>query len=688
MNNKNIIRTAAIVFSEESSAIKSITVQRKIIESLFIENNNKELNTDEIIDSLKNSLDMDFDTSEVESIMNDDEHSHFEMRLDNKQELYYFKLGNKRFETLSDREQQNSIEPHIEVFVKDVYNGKISSEELSEILHKYFYELLNKNIATFQKISKPTNKPKDLFIDPTIFNIEEREAINEFLEWDEIKKNKSIFALISYSLEYAVITNHYDSSALFLNSIKNKEFFLDNNVLYRAIGLNGDSRQNRILTFLNKCNKSGQNFKISCYSDKEFKETIKHHIKRLQKVPFKKINYSLFSKYSIDPSIYEYYHKWKATRRTYSFDLFTSHLLSELDDFKKKFNIETVYKIPFDEKEKSDAKIIKTYQDEIAAAKGYGYEQSHYYDAINTYLIEKLRGSNKNSISDTKFFFVSTDQKLRNWDFSRNDFQPVALLPSQWMAILLKYFSRTENDYSSFISFLKLKTNHPIVSSDNLQTILAGISEITEDFKKQESILEKIVELKFDGILNGENNSEEVFKKTIDFVSKEFESEIDSLNRDKSKSEFNLSNEKIRFKEELLNEKTKTKIDLAKQKIPIDKQGEKNFNFYKLKYATIVIGYFIGLAVLTSVVGWNIMEPITYFLGSVGIIISFLYPMIYGKSINPAVFFNNKEIDMRANAYSDFNFSIDRLNQIIEEEKELKVEIEELKTVHNNVYSA
>ena len=193
MNNRNIIRTAAIVFSEENTVIKSTTVQRKIIESLFIENDNKELNTDEIIDSLKKSLDMDFDIQEVEKIMNDEKHSYFEMRLDNKQELYFFKLENKRFETLKNREQQNSIEPHIEAFIGKVYNGNISSTELNEILHKYFYELLNKNISTFQKISKPTNKPQNLFIDPAIFNQEEREAINDFLEWQDISKNKSIF---------------------------------------------------------------------------------------------------------------------------------------------------------------------------------------------------------------------------------------------------------------------------------------------------------------------------------------------------------------------------------------------------------------------------------------------------------------------------------------------------------------
>jgi hypothetical protein len=683
-NMKNIIRTAAIVFSEESSAIKTITVQRKIIESLFIENDNKELNTDQIIDSLKNSLDMDFDNCEVNKIMSDSKHSHFEMRLDNKQDLFYFKLDNKRYMTLNDREEQNSIEPHIDNFIKNVYVGSISSGELNSILHKYFYELLNKNISTFQKISKPTNKPKDLFIDPNIFSVEEREAINEFLEWDDINKNKSIFALISYSLEYAIITNHYDSSAIFFNSIKNKEFFLDINVLYRAIGINGKNRQNRILTFLKKCQNSGQNFKISSYSNEEFKQTIKHHVRRLKKVPFQKINYSLFSKYSIDPSIYEYYHEWKVNRITYSFDLFTSHLLGQLDDFKNKFNVETVYKIPFDEKNKNDAQAIKTYQEDIAKVKGCGYEKSHYYDAINTYLIEKLRGSNKNSISDTKFFFVSTDQKLRNWDFKRNDFQPVALLPSHWMAILLKYYSRTTNDYKSFISFLKLKTNYPIVSSDNLQIILAGISEITEDFNKQESILDKIVEFKFDGILNGNNDSRDVFEGTINFVSKEFESEIESLNQKKSTSEFNFSFKQIRFKKDLLTEKELNRKELENQKIPIDKQAVKKFNFFKLKYSIIVIVYYILQVVLTISIGWDIMEPFIYFFGSLGIILSLLYPMIYGKNINPLVFFQSKKEELKNRTYSQFNFNVERINTLIEEENELKREIGQLEKVHDS----
>jgi CRISPR/Cas system-associated endoribonuclease Cas2 len=687
MNSKNISRTAAIIFSEESSAIKSTTVQRKIIESLFVENDNKELTIDQIIDELKTSLELDFDTEEINSLINDEKKSNFEIRLDNSSKENYLKLENKRFAVLKEREKVNSIFPHIERFQSSVYEGELNTSKLDEILHKYLYELLNKNIQAFKKIAKSSNSTDNLYIDPNLFTVSERLAINQFIEWEDNEKNKAIFALISYSIEYAVINNHYESSDIFLKSIKDKIFYLDNNVLYRAIGINGENRKNRITTFIEKCILAGQGFKISLFTEKEFKETIKHHIKNLQKVPFKRINYRLFSKYSLNPSIYEYYHKWKTNRAAYGFDLFTTHLFSELEAFKKKYNVETVYKIPFDPKAKEPGKRILEYQDEIAAAKGYGYEQSHYFDAINTYLVETLRGQNQNSITDTKYFFVSTDQKLRDWDFARNEFQPIALIPSQWMAILLKYHSRSSNDYSSFLSFLRLKTNTPVIKEDDLQTVLAGISEITEDFEKQESILDKMVELKFDGIMNGDNNPEQIYKKTIDFVSREYEKELEGLNRDRNKAEENFSSEKIQFKENLLNEKQNSIIELSKQKIPIQRQADKRFNRFKLSFSLIVTSYFIILGIITYKVGWETMEPITYFLGVFGIIVTYLYPTIYGKDINPKKYFETKESEISSKVFSEFNFDLSRYEELQNDRVTLKKEIEELRKLHNNIFN-
>lgn len=687
MNNKNIIRTAAIVFSEENTTLKTTTVQRKIIESVFVENENKELTFDSIIDELKKSLNMDFYVEEVKAIVRDEKKSKFDLRLDNKQNEYFVKLENNRFDNLKEKEAQYSIEPQIEKFINTVYDGIFSKEKINSLLHKYFYELLNKNIEAFKKIANPKNRPESLFIDPNIFDIEEREVINTFLEWDDVDKNKSIFALISYTLEYAVVNNHYDSSALFLNSIKNKVFYLDNNVLYRAIGLNGENRKNRIITFIEKCIASGQKIKVSRFSSDEFKETIKYNIKNLQKVPFKKINYKLFEKYNIDPSIYEYYHKWKTNRSTYSFELFTAHIFNELEAFYKKHNIEIDYTIPFDEKGKDEQKVIEEYKLEIAAVKGNGFEQPHQFDALNTFLIEKLRGENKNTITDTRYFFVSTDQKLRSWDYSRNNYQPIALLPSHWMAILLKYFSRTNDDYASFISFLKLKTNQPIISEGDLNSILSGISELTEDFKKQDTILAKMVEMKFEGILNGHNNPENIYERSIEFVKKEFASEIENLNLDSANSKSIFSAEKISFKKELLKEKKNSFKELQNQKRPLDIVVKKKNITFKWYFASIVIAYYFILLFLTIKLSWNLMEPITYFLGVAGFIGTLVYIMIVGEDFNPSTFFTKKKEEIRINTYYQFNFNKERYTTIENEINELSDEIDVLEKTHKSNFS-
>ena len=687
MNSKNIIRTAAIVFSEESTALKTMTVQRKIIESVFVENNNTALTIDNIIDDLKKSLNMDFEYEEVKKIIEDEKKSNFDLRLDKNKNEFFIKLENKRYETLKEKENQYSIEPQIQKFIDTIYEGVFSKEKINNLLHKYFYELLNKNIETFKKIANPKNRPESLFIDPSIFDSEERELINTFLEWDDVDKNKSIFALISYTLEYAVVNNHYDSSAVFLDSIKNKIFYLDNNVLYRAIGLNGENRQKRILAFIEKCISSGQKIKISKFSLDEFKATIKHNIKLLQKVPFKKINYNLFNKYSIDPSIYEYYHKWKSSRSTYSFELFTTHIFNELDSFFKKNNIEIDYKIPFDENGKEEIKLIENYKIEISIAKGNGFEQSHQFDALNTYLIEKLRGENKNTITDTKFFFVSTDQKLRNWDFSRNNYQPIALLPSHWMAILLKYFSRTNDDYSSFISFLKLKTNQPIISEVDLNTILSGISELTEDFKKQEKILEKMVEMKFEGILNGHNNPEVLYQKSIEFVKKEFELEIENLNIENlsAKQQFNIN--EIKFKKQLLVEKENYEIELKNQKRPLQNLINKKYKIFIRTIIFSIIAYYIVLVYITYVIGWDVMEPITYFLGLLGLFLPIIIGCYKGENFNPLKYLEIYKMNIANSVFNEFNFNPSKLDRANEEISLLKKEIKDMEIDYKNNYN-
>jgi hypothetical protein len=98
-----------------------------------------------------------------------------------------------------------------------------------------------------------------------------------------------------------------------------------------------------------------------------------------------------------------------------------------------------------------------------------------------------------------------------------------------------------------------------------------------------------MIEIKFEGILNGSNKTQDVYKKTVNYVTKEFESEIQSLSESKEVSEINLSKQNIEFKLKLLSEKEDSFKELSKQKNPIERQAEYNFNFFKFKFILAII---------------------------------------------------------------------------------------------------
>ena len=360
-------------------------------------------------------------------------------------------------------------------------------------------------------------------------------------------------------------------------SLRNKLFYLDNNIIYRAIGINGDSRKQRTIVFLKKCLESGQKLTISKYTKKEFVDTIDYHINQLKKLPFGRINSKLFSRYCISPSFYEFYHNWRNGRITYGFDSFHAFVLGEYDSLLKLYKVEEDYKIPYDENSTEIIDGIEKYKNEIQAIKGYGYEESHRFDAQNCFLIEKKRSDNNKNIQDTKYYLITTDQKLKKWDDGHSKDQTLTLLPSHWMGLLLKYYSRTDDDFKSFVSFLRLKQHDSLIDEHNLQIILSGISEITEDFKRQDTVMERMVERKFSGIVDLKNPT-----KTRE-EAKKFAKEV---------IEEELNNTKLTHQDELIDisdkyESEKQQIHLENKKIIEELLEEERINKQREKYDTV-----------------------------------------------------------------------------------------------------
>jgi hypothetical protein len=136
------------------------------------------------------------------------------------------------------------------------------------------------------------------------------------------------------------------------------------------------------------------------------------------------------------------------------------------------------------------------------------------YDSKNILYIEKKRRTEGTQFSTVKTFMVSTDHHLLNWDHSRKNLMPVVLLPSQWLSLMLRFVSRTSNDFESFVSFINIPNKKETINNEKMNIILSGINEITEDVNAQVLILDELMEQRFFNILSS-GRKEKIYDRTM-----------------------------------------------------------------------------------------------------------------------------------------------------------------------------
>lgn len=672
MDIKNIVRTSAIIYADEMNQRTTETIRRKFVEAVFVNSNNALMSIAEIANAIEDILDLTFSEEEIRKIVGDNEY--FVEILKSPRENTKYNLVEQRYRTLSNRCSQN-IKETIDRYINSNTDLIVTKDEFEEIINRYLYSLLNKNILSYQQVINPVNgKFKDITVDS--FSTKEIEIINQFLLWDDENKNKDLFKLISYCVEYAIIVNN-SSEQVLTSSLRNKVFYLDNAFIYRILGINGETRKRRALSFIRKCKENGQKLKISKFTKQEFIETIDYHINLLNRsTPFGKISPTAFKIYANGGGVYEFYHKWRNGRIAYGFDLFKAYILGEYNNLISTYNIEEDYKVPFDEKE--SVEIVQKYADEIGAIKQTNRAQLHFTDAQNMYWIEIARQDNNISISDTKYYFVTSDQKLQLWDNEHSTNQPITLLPSQWMGLLLKYVSRTNDDFKSFVSFLSIPQNEPVISPDDLQTIMAGISEITEDFIRQNNILEDMVSIKFEGIINDHTQlSAKTFAK--EKIEQEFEQKLERKEFEKEQ----VKQDSAKKLEAFISESKTSRLrdvcrEIDRLKIVRDTINKK-VNRFISKWKTLAISIYliaiIILAILISRLGWDKMEPWTYLIGAVFIFVPNVYMMIYGKSLNLKKYIEIKRRNYYNSLCKQFAYSQTELDELYSIKKQLEQEL-------------
>ena len=212
MDIKSITRSAAIVYADNMSNRTTNTIKRKFVESVYVNNGNVLLTLAELVNKVEEEMGLSFSEDELKPIVKDE----------------------TIFEAYFSTQEENSI--------------SLTKKEFKDLIYRYLHSVLNTNISTYIHFINPTQATIIPKLNSEPFEDEEIELINGFVKWDNETKNKAIFKLINYCIEYAIVVNNSSEDVL-SKSLRTKVFYLDNALLYRALGINGEVRKKRTLSF-------------------------------------------------------------------------------------------------------------------------------------------------------------------------------------------------------------------------------------------------------------------------------------------------------------------------------------------------------------------------------------------------------------------------------------------------------
>lgn len=485
---QNIFRLSATIYANNNYEISTIQLHKRVIEDALLQIDNSDgVSLDYLADYIEREYLFGFSDEELKKVLNNEKFK----------DVFYVKPVIGGFLYL--------LTPGRKAILKS-RNTKVLGDYIREYLelsslplekevsiYRYLYDVFTTNVDGFRRMFDVKNAQElTVHHSPQPDDID---LINGFLNWDNHEKNNAIFNLASYALEFCMMTSKKGCS-LKIDSLQSKTFYLDTNILYRALGINGEDRKSRALSLFRKLIDTKSSIKISNVTLEEFQSSLATYIKKLRKSETPAIQSKVYTEYVSYDDIWRFYHSWASKRQKPSIDIFAATLESQLESLLEDYNIEVDNLHPYSEEENKD--LLNEMAAQIRGLSDNKQFNAAYNDAENILWVEKSRIAGQCSLFSIKTFLLSSDWGLYYWDsrYHSKD-APVVIMPSQWLSLLLRYGSRSNDDFKSFVCFLNIQSKDGILNSEQIDSILAGISETTTDLQQQRYLLEKIIENEF-----------------------------------------------------------------------------------------------------------------------------------------------------------------------------------------------
>ena len=371
-----------------------------------------------------------------------------------------------RSSTEVSEDMENALAQSLPVFLRTLFvrHGVKSYEMLSSISDDYSVDIKKIADEVAKQNSIYQNEVRQFL--PTVFQCLQDNDVNEYLI-------HSIKKAVGYISE--VIS---DESLEYLSSGLNElTLYLDTNILYRLLHIQGDERYESIKETIDFCKKNNVKLKISAVTKREFSARLDYDAKVLQNNPVRTDLVRAGYKYRTAENYVSTF--WTQTQRSgVSVDDFIQYF-KNFDVLLEEEGIE-VEEIEVDEEALLvNAKAI--YEKLSLRDAHYGKNDTTlWHDAYSMAYVRKMQKVDAKNAIDTGCLFLTTDQSIIAMQREDTDFQNqpiVVLAPSQ----LLQMFGFTKPDCGYEETFIKFFASSSLgvsfsYNNDDIQEILSRIS--------------------------------------------------------------------------------------------------------------------------------------------------------------------------------------------------------------------
>lgn len=600
MQEVNSYLRLAMMFGGNQARTASTNIE-KMCELILLDNYPNAMSSGEIVDSLLLKYSLNFADGEILDALTSRKaegrivcvNSDLKRIGDRR-----YTLAEEVYNKLDGLERHSFTEVVIEKFLESIGNPELSKEAFTDLLDRYFYYAFNNNANIIMGLLQPDYQ-KNAFLsnENNSFSEAEKDIINQFINWDNTEKDKCVYEMVSCCFDYCMITARKGADD-FHGVFNGKQFFLDTNIIFRAIGINQDNRRRVIDAFLSKCKEVKIKIAVSNFTVEEIERTIDHHVNHISNVlkgnrPLKPESIAVTIPDYINTDFYRSYCNWckKPGNKPGDYESFRDFLKRKAHTAISQYISDTSASFDVLSKEKYQA-----YCEDLAGYKKVRTrnvnDNSIKTDINNFMRVVGLNDKNPDSnLFNANTFLISADHHFCDWAKEiRPGAIPLVVLPSVWYAIILQYNGRAENsDYASFTRFLKFSLSSGEVPNERWGRILIDrVLALDEKSEVKDKIIENVVhrlksdmkdiddELEFDSLVDEEH------KHITDLAVEEAESRLKAAHQkatEQQKEDFNkqlervslehdaevnkVKEEVVRTNQELEDQKTKHEIDLT-----------------------------------------------------------------------------------------------------------------------------